>query len=246
MKRIIAIGGGEIKDNETILIDQRVVFAANKKNPKLLFIPTASGEPQGYVNSIQKVYGEQLGCEVKALLLLEGSTSVDEARKMILKSDIIYVGGGNTKRMLEVWKEYSIDEALKEAYARGIVLSGLSAGSICWFNSGHSDSITYETGVKSPYIQIKGLGLIKGLHCPHYNEEDRAEEFEKMVAQTDEIGIAIENNCAIDFCEDEYKIIKSDESAKAFKIYRQGEEIIYRELTNTCEYKKVSELFSVE
>lgn len=244
MKRIIAIGGGEITDNETFNIDEKVVLAANKEVPKLLFIPTASGEPQGYIDSIQKIYGEKLGCEVKTLYLIEGKTSTDMAKEIILESDIIYVGGGNTKRMLEVWRQYSVDKALEEAYDKGVILSGLSAGSICWFNSGHSDSITYETGVKSPYIQVKGLGLISGLHCPHHNEDDRCQEFDKMVYLTGEIGIAIENNCAIDFYDDKYKIIKSNKSSKAYKIYRVGEKIIHKELTNTNEYKEISTLFS--
>ncbi|QUI25750.1 Type 1 glutamine amidotransferase-like domain-containing protein [Vallitalea pronyensis] len=242
---MIAIGGGEIRYDETLAIDKEIVLAANKEVPEILFIPTASGEPQGYVESIQKLYGQKLGCKVKTLYLLNNQTSSDEAREMILNTDIIYVGGGNTKRMLQVWKQYSVDKSLKEAYEKGVVLSGLSAGSICWFESGQSDSNTYEQGVKSPYIRLKALGLIPGLHCPHYNEDNRLEEFDKMVQESSEVGIAIENNCAIDFKSDEFRIIKSDKSSKAYRIYKVEDNLIHDELTNINEYKSIDRLFNI-
>lgn len=84
--------------------------------------------------------GVKFVCEVDTLLLLEGKTSPTNARDKILNSDLVYIGGGNTQMMMKVWKQYGIDETLKLAYKNEIVLAGLSAGSICWFNGGHSDS----------------------------------------------------------------------------------------------------------
>ncbi len=242
MKRIIAIGGGEVRHNETFTIDKEIVSSIQKQRPKVLFIPTASNEPKGYIERIEELYGKRLGCEVNTLYLIEGNTTKELAHKMILDSDLIYVGGGNTKNMLRIWEKYSVNDALREAYERGVVLSGLSAGSICWFESGHSDSDTYENGVESPFIRLKALGLIQGIHCPHYNEEGRSEDFKNMIFSSGEIGIAIENKCAIEFVDDKYRIIKSDEGAKAYKVYKFDDKVIEEELKNTEEYKSIESL----
>lgn len=243
MKRIFAIGGGEIRKNETLPIDKEIVIAANKQQPKLLFIPTASGDSIGYIKSVERLYREKLGCIVETLYLINGYTSTEEARERILSSDIIYVGGGNTKRMLTVWEQYSVDKALIEAYNKGIIMSGLSAGSICWFDSGHSDSNTIETGQKSPYITVKGLGLIQGIHCPHYNEGDRLETFHKKVYDTFKTGIAIDDLCAIDFMDNRFKILRASQASKAYKIYRTGTNLIREELKNDQNYRSLTQLF---
>ncbi len=242
MGRIIAIGGGEIRLRSTIDIDREVVKSSGKKNPKLLFIPTASGEPEGYINTIKTVYGEELGCHVETLHLIDSKPVKERIRDTILNSDIIYVGGGNTKLMMNVWRELDVDKVLEEAYNKGIILSGLSAGSICWFENGHSDSDTYSTGEKRPYSKVKGIGLIPLLHCPHYNEDDREDKFDDMVFSLDENGLAINNNCAIDILDDKFRIIRSDETGKAFHLFKSGEKLIKSELTNINEYKHIDEL----
>lgn len=243
MKRIVAIGGGEIRLNETFEIDSQIVSAIQKSKPRVLFIPTASNEPDGYIQRINELYGTRLGCDVSTLFLIEGKTSKETARNMILSSDIIYVGGGNTKNMLKVWREYSVDDALKEAYEEGIVLTGLSAGSICWFESGHSDSNINDNGNDSSFIKLEALGLIQGIHCPHYNEKGRRTDFKKMILSTNEVGIALDNNCAIEFLDSNYRIIKSDIKAKAYKVYRSQGNIIEKELINTKEYKTIESLY---
>lgn len=244
MRRIIAIGGGEIRCNETLEIDKEIVSSTQRERPKLLFIPTASNEAQGYIERIEELYGKKLGCHVNTLYLIDSNTTKELARRMILDSDIVYVGGGNTKNMLKVWGKYSVNIVLKEAYKKGVILSGLSAGSICWFESGHSDSCTYENGVESPFVRLKALGLIQGIHCPHYNEEGRREDFKRMIYSSGEIGIAIENKCAIEFLDDKYRIIKSDEGAKAYKVFRHKDEIIEKELINTNEYEFINALYT--
>jgi len=124
MKRLFAIGGGELRLSETLEIDKKIVEASGKANPKLLFIPTASGEPIGYVESIQNIYGSILGCNVATLFLLDGKLTKEDIRRSILDSDIVYVGGGNTKLMMQVWRENEVDKVLIEAYEKGIILSG--------------------------------------------------------------------------------------------------------------------------
>jgi dipeptidase E len=241
--KIVAIGGGEINENETHHIDKEIVKLTNKENPLALFIPTASGEPEGYIDTFKKVYSE-LGCKTDTLFLIDGDLSNDQIKAKILAADLIYVGGGDTERMLEIWKGKKVDEYLREAYHHGTVLSGLSAGSICWFEFGHSDSYTYRTGRQQDFFKIEGLGIVPGIHCPHYTEEGRENDFERMVEANDLIGIAIDDNCAIEFNGGNYRILKSSHTAKAFKIYKNENQIIKIELSNTENYLPLNSLYS--
>jgi len=242
MGTIFAIGGGEIRKLETLHIDNMIVESAHKENPKTLFIPTASNESQEYIDSFNYIYGEKLGCSTDVLLLLEGKTSAEECKKKIMDADIIYVGGGNTRKMLQVWEDYGVDQLLKEAYKSGKVLSGMSAGSICWFKSGHSDSQSFDTEDNWRYIRIEAMNLINAMHCPHYDEDARKEDFSRKVLEYDEIGIAVENNCAIEFKDNYYKIHKSNLKAKAYKLYQLNREVIKVELNNTAEYRPIEEI----
>ena len=126
--RIVAIGGGEIRTLETYAIDSHIVSLAGKKNPTALFIPTASSDSEGYWEAFQSVYGDRLGCLTQALFLLRGSPDPAIAREMILNADLIYVGGGNTLRLMRAWRRHGIDNLLKTAAKRGVILSGVSAG----------------------------------------------------------------------------------------------------------------------
>ena len=147
----------------------------------------------------------------------------------IISSDIIYVGGGDTARMMEKWREYKLDVYLVEAYNKGIVLSGLSAGSICWFMFGHSDSDSFLNKGQWGYTRVEGLGLIPAAHCPHYNEEGR-ESFGKMLERENISGIALEDNTAFIEIDGEYQILKSDKSRKAYLLKKHFNSIIKTEL----------------
>ncbi len=210
---IVAIGGGEMHKGETTAIDKYIVSLAKKVNPKLLFIPTASNDAAGYIKTAKRHFGS-LGCEVTSLCLTSGGLTAQKARESILNSDIIYVGGGNTKFMMEVWKEYGVDSCLREAFEKGVVLSGLSAGSICWFLSGHSDSLLDENG-EGEHIFVDGLGIIPYIHCPHYDEVGR-ETFDDMYRGMDRKAIALENCVALAYVDGVYSVVKSDETKKAY------------------------------
>lgn len=244
MGTIFAIGGGEIGELETLAIDKKIVESANKDKPKALFIPTASDERQGYIDDFNYVYGDKLGCIVGTLFLLDKKITKQEAREKILKSDIIYVGGGNTRKMLEIWDEYGVSNALREAYEKGITLSGLSAGSICWFKKGHSDSNSFSGDSNWSYVIVDGLGLIDAVNCPHYDEDTREDDFNEKILKYNEVGIAMDNNCAIEFKDDYYRIHKSDSKAKAYKLYKKDNKVIREELLNTLEYKPIKELLN--
>jgi dipeptidase E len=118
-------------------------------------------------------------------LLIKEQPSKEQTRRKILSADIIYVGGGNTLQMMRVWRRLGIDKLLKKAYENGTVLCGISAGSICWFDSGHSDSMSFYSPKNWKYTNVRGLGLIRGIHCPHYNGTTRGGSSEKILSGHD-------------------------------------------------------------
>lgn len=218
MGKLICIGGGEIPrikngielPYETREIDEEIVKISNKKNPKLLFIGTASSHSYDYYLVIKKIY-ENLGCTVSNLDLLTDNINMTDVQNSILNTDIIYVGGGNTRFMLEKWRELGVDKLLIQAYNKGIVCSGLSAGSYCWFE--------YN------YDLIQGLGIINAINCVHYDKKDNdaKEKFYTTIKNKQLEGIAIDNCVAIGFLDGKIKIIKSDPNKNAYKVsYEKG------------------------
>jgi dipeptidase E len=190
--QIIAIGGGSLKKGETLAIDKQIVACTGKKHPRALFIPTASNDLPEYCEAFERVYGRKLGCIVDQLLLYRRPKDRKAARQKI------YVGGGNTLRMMTLWRRLGIDKLLVAAARKGTVMAGLSAGAICWHDWGHSDSRSYTTKTKHwKYIKVRSLGVVPGLYCPHLDKEKRHHSFAKMVEQERMLGIACDNDAAI-------------------------------------------------
>lgn len=222
MKKLVCIGGGEIpryKDcvllpYETKEIDAEIVKLTNKVNPKFLFISIASSHPEEYFAGIKKVY-EQLGCIVSHLDI---NKSYDEIKKDILSTDIIYVGGGNTKYLMEQLEFTGIDKLLIDAYNNGIVCSGLSAGSYCWF--------------KYNYDLIEGMNIINAVNCVHYDQKDEASKNKlyNVVKDNNLIGYAIDNQVALEFIDDNIKVIKSNNERNAYKITFADGEIVEKKI----------------
>lgn len=221
MGKLICIGGGEIPrikngielPYETKEIDEEIVKTSNKKNPKLLFIGTASSHSYDYYLVIKKIY-ENLGCTVSNLDLLADNINMTDVKNSILNTDIIYVGGGNTRFMLEKWRKLGIDKLLIQAYNKGIVCSGLSAGSYCWF--------------KYNYDLIEGMGIINAINCVHYDQKDNEakEKFYDVIKDKNMEGIALDNCVAIGFLDGKIKIIKSNPNRNAYKVIYENGEII--------------------
>jgi dipeptidase E len=158
---IVAIGGGLIRTRGTAAIDREIIRLSGKKNPKLLFIPTASSDSGVYWKRVQKYFGNFLKCKTDVLFLIKDQPTKEKIKRKILSAAIIYVGGGNTLFMMRVWRRLGVDKVLKAAYEKGTVLCGVSAGSICWFDSGHSDSMSFYNPRKWKYINVRGTGLIE-------------------------------------------------------------------------------------
>lgn len=200
-KYIIAIGGGELRSKETLEIDRYVAnlakIKAREKRAVALFIGTASHDSMPYYNTFHKTYTGELGLKTDCALTVYGEMNEDKIKSKFEKADMIYVGGGNTLYMLEHWKKCELIELIREAYDRGVILSGLSAGAICWFENVFTDGFI-STGQSSEYEFASALGFIKGGACPHYNER-REEFFKKASTTTDGEWFGIENNSAIVF-----------------------------------------------
>jgi dipeptidase E len=196
---IIAIGGGSLKKKQTLPIDRYIVKLAGKKSPRALFIPTASGDPLDYCEAFDHIYGDLLGCRTDNLLLCRGPGDRAAAAAKIRSADLIYVGGGNTLRMMKMWRRFGIDRLLIKAGQEGKVLAGLSAGAICWHEWGHSDSRAYSGKKNWSYIKVRSLGLRPGLYCPHLDSEKRHTSFKKMIAREKMIGIACDNCAAVHY-----------------------------------------------
>ena len=161
-RNIIAIGGGGFGANPGQgIIENYILKQTKKKNPRICFIPTATGDNEAYKVSFYSTF-TNLNCYPSHLDFFKRTPDLNE---LILNQDAIFVGGGNTKSMLAVWKEWGLDKILKKAYLNGIVMSGVSAGAICWFQNGITDS--WASNLK----MMPCLNFVKGTCCPHYDEE---------------------------------------------------------------------------
>lgn len=246
MKKIVAIGGGGIggprQPVETTKIDRELIRLTGKKHPKLLFVPTATSDSEGYYENVKNHFGKRLGCKIDVLRLVKEKPSRKEIESKILSTDIVYVGGGNTLKMLRIWKRYGVDKVLKKAWEKGVVLSGLSAGSICWFQGGSSDSRRFRNP-KADLIKITALGFIPTLHSPHYDvEKDRRAGLKKIMKRTPGAAIAIDNCCAVVFIDDKYRIISSKAKANAYKVYWKAGKYYEEVLSKNSTPKSLSEL----
>jgi len=246
MKKIIAIGGGEIGRPgfpvETTQIDKEIIRLTGKKNPKLLFIPTASADSENYYETVKKHFGKKLGCKTDVLYLIKNTLSKKGIEDKILKSDIIYVGGGNTLKMMIIWRKNKVDEILLRAYEKGIVMSGVSAGSICWFKYGNSDSKKF-IDPNASLMKVAGLGLINALNCPHYDfETERKADLKKMMKKNSGVAIALDNCCAIEIIDDKYRIITSRKTANAYRVYWKGNEYFEEAIKKEAGFNALKQL----
>lgn len=242
--KIVAMGGGELRDHETLLLDKRIVELSGKTKPRALFIPTASGDATGYFDTFRSVYGDLLGCEVDVLYLLQNQLSLEAVEASIVSADLIYVGGGNTLRMMTRWRKLGVDKLLRAAYERGTVLSGLSAGAICWFGGGHSDSKSFYDPNSWDYVRVRGLGLIDAIYCPHVDGEDRLPKFQKFIQKYSAVGIGCDDCCAVEVIGDTYRIMACRAGAKAYKVFRKRGEVITQLLTPFDDHRPLADLLT--
>ncbi|MEX2683519.1 MAG: Type 1 glutamine amidotransferase-like domain-containing protein [Candidatus Sigynarchaeota archaeon] len=190
-KTIIAIGGGSLRRRETEQIDRHIINMTGSRNPRALYIPTASLDNAVYVTFFEKVYGEN-GCKVDVLLLFKERYSPAQIEEKIMSSDLVYIGGGNTLFLYNMLRFYKADEVLKRAWEGGTVMSGLSAGCIIWHEHGLTDSIHKKL------VDMGGLAWLPRFVTPHYlREPKRRAIFQEIIAARGYEGLAIDDNCAV-------------------------------------------------
>ncbi|MBU5213318.1 peptidase E [Heyndrickxia oleronia] len=225
MRQIIALGGGGFSmEPENPLLDRYILQQSNQSVPKICFLPTASGDSDNYIQRFYRFFDKQL-CHPSHLSLFNPPTR--DLESFILEKDIIYVGGGNTKNLLALWKEWGLDHILRKAWEQGTILAGISAGSICWFEEGLTDS--FGTSLEP----IQCLGILKGSCCPHYDGEiERKPAYKKMIDSGKIIsGVAMDDGVAIHYLDQKMnKIVSSRPEAKAYEVKRIDNEVIQNEL----------------
>jgi peptidase E len=170
MRRILAIGGGGfLMEDAPSPIDAHVLRIAGKAKPRVCFVPTPSGDLPEHIEKFHAAFARDV-CVPSHLAFFRkpslGSVPLASFRQHLLTQDAVYVGGGNTKSALGVWREWGADEAFAEAYAAGVLLVGMSAGAMCWFEGGLTDSY-WGAG----YQPLPCLGLLPGGCGVHYHSD---------------------------------------------------------------------------
>lgn len=200
---------------ENPALDLYILRQAQTKSPAIGFLSTASGDSDRYLVMYYSAFS-QFDCRPTHLSLFRRTPDL---RGYLLSQDVIYVGGGNTKSMLALWKDWGLPELLREAWQSGVVLAGVSAGAICWFEQGVTDSFAGDLRV------LNCLGFLEGSCCPHYDgEADRRPALHKFLKSGEILpGYALDDGAALHFHNQEiHRIVSSRPQAKAYHLQVEG------------------------
>jgi dipeptidase E len=215
-RRIVGLGGGGDTVAESELLWQYVLDLVGKDRPRMLYLPTAIGDHE----SGSVAFFERFARRTEASHLVTFPYPPPDLRGLILAQDAICVSGGNTANMLAIWRVHGIDELMREAWEQGIVLWGASAGMICWFEQGVTDSF-------GPQLEgLDCLGFLPGSACPHYDgEERRRPRYRELVDGGFAEGIAADDGVAVRYAGTEIaEIVSCRPGAAAYRVTRDGEE----------------------
>lgn len=200
MQRILALGGGGfLMEDAASPIDAYILTLAGKRNPKICFVPTASGDHPDHIDKFYAAYGK-LECQPSHIAFfrkpMPGSISISTLEENVLGQDVIFVGGGNTKSALAVWREWRLACILRRALSSGVLLTGMSAGAMCWFESGLTDSY-WDSG----YRPLQCLGFLPGSCAVHYHSDGQRQSrlAEALLAGALPAAIAIDDYAGVLF-----------------------------------------------
>lgn len=227
-RHIIALGGGGFSmEPENPALDQYIVYQTGQARPRVCFFPHATDDAVRYVRNFYEAF-TRLDVRPTALSLFNPPTA--DLESFVLEQDVIYVGGGNTKSMLALWREWGLDKILRKAYEQGIVLAGISAGAICWFEQGLTDSIP------GPYTALTCLGFLPGSCSPHYDGEvERRPRFQHLLAEGKiQPGLALDDGAAAHFVDGELRrVVTSRPTAGAYRLEIVTGQVVERALDAT-------------
>ncbi len=233
MRKIIAIGGGELRERTTLKIDEYIATLAKQRagenRPNALFIPTASHDYMPYYNTFHKVYTGVFNIKTDVALSVFKEVDMEKMKAKFDKADVIYVGGGDTVFMMESWKKTGLLDLIKDAYERGVIIAGLSAGAICWFSNIYTDSQMVNGDGEEKYAMFSGLNWIKGIISPHYGA--RMLDFDKIVCYNYDCAYGIEDDSAL-VIEDGEIVGSLTSGGKAWRLERKDGQLLKKEISS--------------
>jgi peptidase E len=216
-RQIIAMGGAALPaELDNLLLVRYFLRQTRKKQPKVCFIGAASGDAEAYRLRFYAGFG-RFGCVLSHLPLF--ARTPRDLASFVLEQDAIFVGGGNTRSMLAVWRDWGLDAHLRTAWEQGVVLGGASAGAICWFEQGLTDSIA------GPLTALDCLGWLPGSCCPHYDSERlRRPTYRRLVARgAIAEGVAADDGAALHYVDGELpRAVASRPRARAWRVRQSG------------------------
>lgn len=218
-RHIVGLGGGGDTEEQTRLLHDYVLGLTGKERPRVLFVPTASKDDPGYTVFFYERFAQRAECSH----LYTFPWPPENLRELVLGQDAIYVSGGNTANLLAIWRVHGIDALMREAWERGVVLFGASAGMICWFEAGVTDSFGPELeGMRD------GVGLLPGSACPHYDgEERRRPRYRELVDGGFPEGVAADDGVGLHYVGTELaEVVTCRPGAAAYRVTRDGEDLI--------------------
>jgi peptidase E len=214
--QVVAFGGGGFSmESGNGLLDDYVLAATGRERPKVCFLPTASGDADHYIVRFYRHF-PAARCEPSHVSLFRRDCGAPEPRAHLLEQDLVYVGGGCVRSMLGAWRAHGLDGALREAWADGVVMCGLSAGSLCWFEQGLT---AFHAG--EPHA-VAGLGVIPGSNAVHYDKEPRRRpEYHAAVRAGMPAGWAADDGAALHFVGAGLsRVVSSRPGAGAYRVDR--------------------------
>ena len=215
--QIVALGGLGEADEEAGRLVRFALSLTGKERPRVCLVPTASNEAPEYMLR----FYENMSGHAEASHVSFFPWPRDDLREHVLAQDAIFVSGGNTANLLAIWRAHGFDEIIREAWQQGIVLAGSSAGMICWFEAGVTDSFGPQLeGMRD------GLGFLPGSACPHYDGEgERRPVYTRLVGEGFPAGLAADDCVALRFDGTELaEVVSSRAGSRAYRVTPEGEE----------------------
>lgn len=212
-QHIVALGGGGFSsEGPDSPLDDFIIGLARRDAPRVCFLPTAGGDSDTYVANFYRSFAGRI-CHPTDLALFR--RTVVDLRSFLLEQDVIYVGGGNTANMLVIWRRHGVDTILRECWESGVVLAGISAGAICWFEAAVTDSFGLQLAALDD-----GLGFLPGSACPHYDSEERRRPvYQRLVTEGFPGGYAADENVGLHFTGTQLKeAVSSRANANAYEL----------------------------
>jgi dipeptidase E len=218
---IVPFGGLRPVAGKTHPIVDYLLELAGKPRARVCFVPTATGDSPA---TLVAMYSRFPAARVERTHLELFNRTVKDIRAFLLEQDIIYVGGGNTVNLLAVWRSHGVDQGMREAWENGVILTGGSAGSLCWFECGTTDSFDLFELARLD----DGLGFLPGSHCPHYDGEPQRRPFyHSLIASGLPSGIAIDDDAAVRYDGVEVaEVVSARAGATAYRVEKVDREVV--------------------